>query len=122
MTCFFSQLTLILSHAVFMSFNFLLTSIVCAICLPYLSAPSQLIISLPSCFPSSKNGEIASKNSENDNVKECLRNVPSRIDADVTTGNITVCQEDATITFRTFTNNGADESSAALICLKVRVW
>jgi hypothetical protein len=30
-------------------------------------------------------------------------------------------EEDSSITFRTFTNNGSDESSAALISLKVRV-
>ena len=61
------------------------------------------------------------KISANENVNESARNVPPSVDTDVPAGNVTVCQEDATITFRTFTNNGADESSAALICLKVRL-
>lgn len=33
--------------------------------------------------------------------------------------NLAINEEDASITFRTFTNNGTDESSTALIALKV---
>lgn len=50
------------------------------------------------------------------------KKTPSNADADVdrpVARSFSSSEVDSTITFRTFTNNGSDESSAALISLKV---
>ena len=115
-------------------FSYLLLSSVVSSSLP-LSSPLfySLLFSSFRLYhdPTPQDGEMEKRGGANDtdnaNKEEGDNKIPPSSSSSVNTNtamanrNVMVCQEDSTITFRTFTNNGADESSAALICLKVRV-
>ena len=67
---------------------------------------------------SDANSDSTENNSGKCKEKKTTLNADADVDSPVVRS-FTSSEVDSTITFRTFTNNGSDESSAALISLKV---